>query len=44
MNAPLDTEQKSKLRALKRHAAILIGIMLLGVVWLAIAAWLGFEL
>jgi hypothetical protein len=44
MNAPLDDEQRSKRRALKKHAAILIGIMLLGVVWLAVAAWLGYEL
>jgi hypothetical protein len=28
--------------ALKRHAAILIAIVLVGVLWLAVVAWLGF--
>jgi hypothetical protein len=29
--------------ALKRHAAILIAIVLAGVLWLAVVAWLGFD-
>jgi hypothetical protein len=29
--------------ALKRHAAVLIAIMLAGVLWLAVIAWLGFD-
>jgi hypothetical protein len=29
--------------ALKRHAAILIVIVLAGVLWLAVVAWLGFD-
>ena len=29
--------------ALKRHAATLIAIVLAGVLWLALIAWLGFD-
>jgi hypothetical protein len=33
---------RDRYAALKKHAAILIAIVVAGVLWLAVVAWLGF--
>jgi cell division septal protein FtsQ len=41
---PTENDERAKTRAsLRRHAAILLAIVFVGIVWLALVTWFGFQ-